>query len=412
MDRTPSFAANWAMRRLLPWLIVSLLLRADMNAAHSDLHPLSTLLPEAELRLTLRGVSEDGEDVAIECRYTAQRERDVKKTRSIHLLPSIWRIGSNDLITTQRDDSLVVRFTVKATADGVTFAVPFHPPDGDHRAWGLHRIRIGRVEFERWTSAMPQLDPEFGLACTTDTLVGKVRWGGLAAAPLQGSLPLWPTLRRIDVELSADCRPEVTLWDPMQKHHWDGWRQTNPQPFPGGATFVARHISGPTVWRAHDIPAISPGPGPEVRVPVPPPGAISGIGVEVYWPEGERLELPEAQLGGGVSVLALPVAKLNARIRTILLDSVTRRPGREMASVSSAEWKEIDAAAVPPDSAGVAWEIAKRSDDRDVLMAERKDLREPWIFLFGSDYDAERRVAIAGIAIYPTAWTGLLPGDP
>ncbi|MBL9210751.1 MAG: hypothetical protein JNL92_09815 [Opitutaceae bacterium] len=382
-----------------------------MNAAPSDLHPLSTLLPEAEMRLTLRGIAEVGEDVAVECRYTAQRERDVKKTRTIHLVPSIWRIGSNDFITTQRDDSLVARFTVKATADGVSFAVPFHPPDGEHRAWGLHRIRIGRVEFDRWTAERPQIDPAFGLTCAPDALTGTVRPGGIMAAPLRGSLPLWPTLRRVDLEISPVCRPEVILWDPMKKHHWDGWRQTNPQPFPGGETFVARHVSGPTVWRAHDVPAISPGPGPEVRIPVPPPGAVPGIGLEVYWPEGGRLEFPEVRFDGGVSVLALPEAKLNARLRAILLNSVTRRPGWEMASVAAAEWREIDAAATPAEAAAVAWEVEDRSDGRNVLVATRKNLSEPWVFLFGADYDGERRVAIAGIMVYPTQWTGPLPGD-
>lgn len=411
VDKWASLTASWLMRRLLPLLFVSLLLRTVMNAAHSDLHPLSALLPEAEVRLTLRGIAAEGEDVAVECRYTAQRERDVKKTRTMHLLPSIWRIGSNDLITTQRDDSLVARFTVKATAEGVTFAVPFHPPEGEHRTWGLHRIRVGRVEFERWSPAMPQLDPAFGLTCTPETLGGVVRLGGISAALLRGSLPLWPTLRRVDVEISADCRPEVTLWDPLQKHHWDGWRQTNPEPFPGGATFVARHVNGPTVFRAHDVPAISPGPGPDVRVPVPPAGAIPGIGLEVYWPTGDRLEFPEVRFEGGVSVLALPTAKLNARLRAILLDSVTRRPGWEMASVTSAEWREIDAAAVPADAAGVAWEVETRSENRSVLVAQRKNLVEPWIFLFGSDYAEERRMAIAGVVVYPTKWTGPLPGE-
>ena len=399
------------MRRLLPLVFVSLFLGAAMNAANSDLHPLATLLPEAELRVTLRGIAEAGEDVAVECRYTAQRERDVKKTRAIHLLPSIWRIGSNDFITTQRDDSLVARFTVKATAEGAAFTVPFHPPAGEHRAWGLHWIRVGRVEFDRWTAAMPQVDPAFGLTCTPDTLGGTVRWGGITAAPLRGSLPLWPTLRRVDVEISPVCRPEVTLWDPLQKHYWDGWRQTNPEPFPGGSTFVARHVKGPTVWRAHDVPAISPGPGPEVRIPVPPAGAIPGIGLEVYWPEGENLEFPEVRFEGGVSVLALPEARLNARVRAILRDSVTRRPGWEMASVSSAEWQEIDAVATPADAAAVTWEVEDRKDGRNVLVATRKNLSEPWVFLFGADYDEERRVAIAGIMVYPTQWTGPLPGD-
>lgn len=411
MDNGPRFAPSWVMRRLLPLVFLSSLLITIMNAARSDLHPLSALLPEAEVRFELRGLAVQGEDVAVECRYTAQRERDVKKTRTIHLLPSIWRIGSNDLVTTQRDDSLVARFTVKATAEGVMFSVPFHPPEGENRAWGLHRVRVGRVEFERWTPAQPELDAGFGLMCAPDALTGTVRLGGITAAPLRGSLPLWPTLRSVELEISPVCRPEVTLWDPTKKHYWDGWRQTNPQPFPGGETCVARHVGGPTVWRAHDVPAISPGPGPEVRVPVPPVGALPGIGLEVYWPEGGRLEFPDVRFDGGVSVLALPESKLNARLRAILLDSATRRPGWEMASVSSGEWKEFDAAADPADAAAVTWEVEDRGEGRSVLVAERKSLREPWIFLFGADYDDERRVALAGVMVSPTRWTGPLPAD-
>ncbi len=397
--------------RWSPLLLLPLFLPLPMNASDSGLHPLSTLLPEAEVRIILRGIADAGEEVGIECHYRAQRERDVKKSRSWHVFSPAGRIGSNDLVTTQREEALTTRLSVTATGEGVAFSVPFHPPEGEHRNWGLERIRVGRVEFAAWSEVVPVLDPGFGLMCSASELRGTFRRGGINALPLRGSLPLWPTLRQVELIFDPVCRPEVRLWDAAQKHHWDGWRTTTPEGWPGGTTVTVRHREGPTVWRLHELHPVAPGRGAPYVQPSPPVGATPGLELEVFWPEGAELEFPEVKFDGSVDVLALPLAKLDARARELLRTAGTLRPGVELLSLNRPEWKVFATLADDDPSGAVGWELRDAGNDRSVLVARRVRLEESYVFLFGSDYDEDRRVAIAGIVLHPRRWDGPVPPE-
>ncbi len=392
-------------------LLFPALLLASMNASPSGLHPLSSPLPEARIEFTLRQLVTAGESVMVESRYSAHRERDVRKQRHFHLLGSVFRIGSNDLVTVQRDEFFVARQTVTATAAGIAFAVPLRAPDEEYRAYGLESVRVGRVEFGRWTSDTPILPHGFGLVAERDALTGRFRREGIGALPLSGKLPLWPSLRRVDVAIENVCRPAVELWDPMKKHHWDGWRQTTPQDWPGGRTILARHIAQPTVWRVHEYHAYPPGSAPPILRPEPPVGVLPGVEREAFWPEGSAIEFPEVLFAEPASVLSLPVARLTARARQILADAATLRPGLEHLSVSAAEWGELDALATGNPPAGVEWEIKAAEGDRSILVGHRREFTEAWIHLFGIEYDDDRRYAVAALVLHPQRWTGELPKD-
>ncbi len=387
-----------------------------MPASDSSLHPIGKPLAAGEIQFTLRAAACPGEPVGIECVYQPCRERDVIKRRSWHLFSSPFRIGSG-LVTVQREEFHNVRQEVRPTDSSVRFRVALRAPDARYARYQLASVRVisscvGTIEFKRWFAASPGpgLDPGFGLNCAVETLGGEIHPGGLGPGPLAGYLPLWPTLRIVDLIHVPKQRPEVRLWDASAKHHWDGWRQTSPHHWPGGSTMVARHLTAPTVWRAHEYHPFSRPEAPSEAKPVPPAGALSGVGLEVYWPEGEPLEFPEVRFDRAVDQLALPVARLTPRARQLLALSATLRPGVEQHSISTAEWNELEALAVDVDESPIKATIKPGRKGGEVMMIHRRGaLIEPWLILFGADYDQGRRRSVQALVLDPARWTGPLP---
>lgn len=385
-----------------------------MSASDPSLHPLGESVAAGTIQFTLHDAAVVDERVAIECVYRPYRERDVIKHRSLHLLGSAFRIGSGP-VSTQRDEFHSVRQEVRPTNSTARFAVALRDPEADFSAYQLASIRIlgqrvGSLEFERWFPKTPALPAGFGLNCTPEKLGGTVRPGGLGAHPLGGSLPLWPTLRAVELTYAPVDKPEIQLWDALAKKHWEGWRLTTPESWPGGSTVVARHIAGPTVWRGHDYFAFPPAGAPTVARPVPPVGVLPGVSLEVFWSKGDTLDFPEVILEGTVDMIALPVAKLTPRAREILALNTTLQPGLEPASISVADWELLNGLAVPSDAVPVATALKTNAEGKDVMQMKRGGkFTEPWLFLFGSGYDANRRYSLRALVLHPQPWTGPLP---
>src|SRR5688500_11872940 len=100
MDGALSFGHVAAMRGRFPQLLVSLFaLLLPMTGASSGLHPLKHALPEGGIQFTLRNAAHAHEEIVVECDYRPRRERDVRKERALHLIDSVWRIGSRDVLT-------------------------------------------------------------------------------------------------------------------------------------------------------------------------------------------------------------------------------------------------------------------------------------------------------------------------
>lgn len=404
------------MTPLLAWIPAALLLLpfSTLNASNSGLHPLDQAIAAGTIEVTLRDAAVAGERLSVECVYRPYRERDVIKRRSFHLFGSPFRIGSG-LFSVQRDEFHSVRQEVRPADTTIRFSVALRDPDAAHRHYQLDSVRLigqrlGSIELGRWFPQVPRLDPGFGFSCEAEKLSGRLRPGGLGARPLTGNLPFWPTLRFIDLAFAPVAFPRIQLWDAAAKHHWDGWRQSTPQHWPGGSTIVARHVAAPVVWRSHSYFAFLPSNSPDVPRPVPPADAIPGVDLEVYWPEGERLEFPEVNFERPVDVLALPVARLTVRAREILAGGTTLRPGVEHGSMTTAEWEVLEALAVPRPEAAVAAEMKVDGNGRDVMEIRRNArLTEPWLLLFGVDYDEGRRVSLKAMAMDPGRWTGPLP---
>src|SRR5688572_21456815 len=94
------------VRGLFPYLLISsFTLLSPMTSTASGLHPLKTALPDAELHLTLQNAARSNEEVVVECDYRPRRERDVRKERALHLIDSIWRIGSRDVLSVHREEA-------------------------------------------------------------------------------------------------------------------------------------------------------------------------------------------------------------------------------------------------------------------------------------------------------------------
>lgn len=380
-----------------------------MIATASGLHPLRTVLPETEIRFMLRQVARDGELVAVECVYRPARERDVKKNGFLHLIDWPGRAGSRDLLSVHRDEAHIVSRTVRASADGVNLALPLRDPDPARRKYQLATVRIGPLEFERWFDTAPNLDRGYGLVCAGDALTGQIRRTGLDARPLDGVLPLWPTLRRVELTLVRVDVPVVQLWDSMSKHFWDGWRKAAPVDWPGGRTVVARHVDSPAVWRGHEYHGILPADAPTVEQPRPPEGVPAGVELEIFWPAGDVLTLPEAKFDRAPVVVPLRLSRLNPRARALLAHSVAARPGLELHTLSATEWAELDALAEDPESLPVDLAMEAGADGKDVFTLRRRSLAEPWLFLFGVAYDADTRVKIGALVLRPERWPGPLP---
>lgn len=404
--------AWWGMRGFVPkLLLMSLLALFSFTAARaSGLHPLKVELPEAELRLTLRGTARENEDVVVECEYRPRREWDVRKERSLHLFDVLpWRIGSRDAVTVNRDEAVQKMQVVRAQGTTVSVVVPLRHPDAAYHAYQLARVRVGNIEFERWSPEPPALDAGFGLVCSPERLTGTVRQGGLAAAPLNGKLPLWPKLRDVDLTISSATAPTVRLWEARTKHHWDGWRQTTPEFWHGGETILARHVDGTTVWRTHEYYSILPAAAEPVTRPAPPAGVLPGIHVEVYWPTGDTIDLPDAHFDRPAAVLPLRASQLTFRAKELLARSVETRAGLEKNSLSAEEWRELEALVDESDPAPVEFSLRPSKDGKDRMTVQRLELKESWVYLFGVEYDSERRFGVAALLLSPAQWTGPTP---
>src|SRR5688572_13190622 len=106
MDGAMQFRHAAGMRGLFPQLLTSLLaLLSPMTTSASGLHPLKTALPDAALHFTLRNAARSQEEIVVECDYRPRRERDVRKQRALHLIDSVWRIGSRDVVTVNREEA-------------------------------------------------------------------------------------------------------------------------------------------------------------------------------------------------------------------------------------------------------------------------------------------------------------------
>lgn len=231
----------------------------------------------------------------------------------------------------------------------------------------------------------------------------------MGADPLRGSLPLWPTLRLVDVDFRPVKVPALRLFEAEQKHHWDGWRQTPPESWPGGRTIVLRHTNEPTVWREHVYHPFPSGQEVGPVSPKPPRGVLPGVHLEVFWPGGKSLDFPETRLDGDVEMVSAPLGKLPARAATLLAASVRLRPGQEPCSLSAREWEELEES-LPEIDRPLTIGIEPTPDNGSRLRITRQaGFTEPWLCLFLTPYDGGRRLILTSILLTPAPWNGPLP---
>ena len=394
--------------------MLTLLFALPMSGSNPDLHPLSQAIDPGDIQFKLRKAAAVGEDYAVEAVYRPRREWDMKKTRNLGLLGGWIGGNSGGLIRTQRETFHSFRQPFTATNSEMNFSVALRDPDADFKSYQLESVRIvgrltGTLRFERWFPERPFLDHGFGLHCAEDRLHGSLRPSGLAAAPLQGSLPLWPTLRHVDLDFAPVHLPGLHLFEASAKHHWDGWRQTSPQSWPGGQTIVLRHTNAPTVWRANEYHPFPAGGDAPHKPPQPPAGTLPGVHVEVFWPEGTQLDFPETRFDNDVEMVSVPVSKLPSHAAELLADSVRLRPGLEQGSLSAKEWEELEES-LPETERPLTMEMATSKDDLSILRITRKPgFTEPWLCLFLTPYDNDRRYRITSLLLSPRGWTGPLP---
>lgn len=408
---------GWFVGRSFPWArrILAVWFAFTMSASDPHLHPLGRAVDPGEIQFTLRKAAMPGESYAVECVYRPWRARDVKKSRHLNLFGGWIGGGSPGLIKVQREEFHSVRHSYTATGSDMKFTVSLRDPDSEYRAYQLETVRVvgrvsGTVEFERWFVAMPNLDPGFGFECGATALHGAVRPSGLGAQPLRGSLPLWSTLRWVELEWKAVEVPVLRVFEATSKHHWEGWRQTTPHSWPGGRTIVVRQVGDPTVWREHEYHAFPPAGEPLELQLAPPQGVMAGVHLEIFWPEGDSLEFPETNFERDVEMMAVPVSKLPGRMRELLGQSVRLRPGWESSSISAEEWKEMEAL-VPERRMPLAMEMAPSGSGGKarLKMVRLSGFSEPWVWAFGTVYDDNRRYRLTTLLITPERWRGSLP---
>ena len=261
----------------------------------------------------------------------------------------------------------------------------------------------------------PTLPAGFGLQATADSLRGEILLDGLDAEPLRGSLPLWPTLRRIEVGVRRIARRRLELFDPAQRHGWDGWRHAPRVTWSGGRTSVLCHGEDPVVWRAHELFSIAPTQLAENERTPPPHGWLPGVELEVFWPSGERLELPEARFVGTVDVIGFALRALSARAAALLSESTRARAGIPTFTLSNDEWKELEALALDRDAWPVDFRPCAAPDGGEHLEVRRASSpagsgwTEPFLALFGTEPAEDDRRCISAFALHPSAWQGPLP---
>lgn len=385
-----------------------------MFASDPSLHPLGKPVAAGEIQFVLRRAAAAGDAIGVECVYRPYRGRDVKRTWNLNFLRGWIGGGSRELIRVHGEEFHSVRKQFQATDSDITFTVSLRDPEREYRSYQLEAVSViarvtGTIDFKRWFATAPALDAGFGFICTTESLRGVIRPSGLGSQPLRGSLPLWPTLRSVDLEFAPVDVTRPELFDAGSKHYWDGWRQTSPQSWPGGKTILLRHIDGPTVWRQHEYYAYPPGTETTPVVPHPPAGVLPGVQLEIFWPEGKPLEFPETRFDREVQVVAAPASKLNTRLRDLLAQSMKLRPGLEHGSLSAAEWQEYDPL-MDGTQLALKIEMATASGGKTVLKVSRNaTLTEPWLMIFGIPYDAGRRVNLTSAWVTPERWAGPLP---
>lgn len=355
----------------------ALVLLSALHAQAQALHPLGTALPDAELQFVVRDVARAGKSVLVQAIYQPYREADVHTSRNFHLLDILpWRSGSRDLMTVSREDSHRVEITAvaqpvpatdaqaRATQTSIRFTVPLRDPNPAYGGFQLVRVQVGTLEFGRWFAEAPMLDPAFDISTTASSLQGTARMGAMGAAPLGGALPLWPGLRTIDVVDNPASQPTLDLWD-------------------------ASKNAEPTDW--HIVPARN----------------APGVAYDIYWPQGDSLLLPRVRFDLPSDVIALPVAHLTPRAQALLVRSISARPGTESSALTAAEWNELDALATAeeePDPVALKVEQAALGRTFFDLTLSRRKFTEPWLYLFGAEYDNRRHVSITGMVLHPTPW--------
>lgn len=385
-----------------------------MSAADPSLHPIRRSIGPGEIHFKLRAAARKGELFAVEAEYRPRRGWDVKKTRHLGLFGGWIGGASGDFLRTQREEFHHFRQHLTATDADMSFVVPLRDPADGYHAYQLAGVKVvgartQTLEFERWFEDAPALDAGFGLRCETAELRGFVRPSGLGPHPLRGSLPLWPTLTNVDLEFTPVNVPELRLFDASQKHHWDGWRQTRPQAWPGGQTVVLQHTNSPVVWREHGYHPFPAGAEPPLARPLPPQGVLPGVQLEVYWPKGDSLDFPETRFDGDVDLVSVPLGKLPPRAAELLVQSVCLRPGQEPGSWSAKEWKEFEDI-LPEIERPLTVEMVPSEGNPSALRVRRQaGFTEPWICLFLTSYDQERRYAVTSLLVRPEPWMGPLP---
>ncbi|MBK8230991.1 MAG: hypothetical protein IPK72_10485 [Candidatus Eisenbacteria bacterium] len=400
------------MKRLGSWLAGAMVLlggsvtNSSAEGRDPALHPLKQELPRAEIDFRLRTSGFESALTLVQCTYRARRDRDVKSERHLHLLDGPWRIGSKDLVTVSREEFHHHRLEVRLEEGEHRFSVPLRDPDPDWARYQLDEVSFGNVSFSRWFETAPELSAGYGLVVEPGALSGTVPLGGLGAEPLRGALPLWPELRTVTLTLREPTAPEITVWDGLTRHDWDGWRQSVPEQWKGGDTVVARHISSPVVYVRHTYDVVLPGWGAK-----PPDGiapAMPGVQLEVYWPDESVLYFPEVRLGGQVNVTGVPLARWTDAQRDLLREASLRRPGVEPWTLST---RQGEALLAVPDLADEAASFAIEPDSTGAerLVVWRGALTEDWIYLLTSGVPEEERIVVYGVLLHPEPWSGPLP---
>jgi hypothetical protein len=108
-------------------------------------------------------------------------------------------------------------------------------------------------------------------------------------------------------------------------------------------------------------------------------------------------------------VAGFPLARLTPGARNLLARHVGPRPGIEANSMSIAEWKELEALVDEAVADPADFSMQKAGDGKEVMTAKRLTLTEPWLYVFGVEYDSDRRLAVSSMVLNPERWSGPLP---
>ena len=77
--------------------------------------------------------------------------------------------------------------------------------------------------------------------------------------------------------------------------------------------------------------------------------------------------------------------------------------------MTAAEWAEIEELVEEAATAPVEFAIKQTPGGKDLLVAYRRKLTESWLYLFGIEYDANRRFSTSALVLSPKPWGGPLP---